>query len=170
MRVLVTAASKYGSTAEMADVIGQVLADSGLDVVLREPVDVDSVAEFDAVVLGSAVYTGRWLEPARSIVDRMAAELTARDVWLFSSGPIGDPPKPDMDSPEAAVLADRVRAHGHRTFAGRLVRSELSLAERLLVTALRAPEGDFRPWADIRAWATEIAGALNARQPVPAVS
>ena len=165
MRVLVTAASRYGSTAEIAGVIGEVLAASGLDVVLREPAEVDSVAEFDAVVLGSAVYAGRWLEPARKIVDRMAAELTTRDVWLFSSGPLGDPPKPDAESPEVAVLVSRTAAHDHRVFPGRLAKSDLSLPERLLVAALRAPEGDFRPWDEIRTWASEISGVLAARQP-----
>jgi menaquinone-dependent protoporphyrinogen oxidase len=170
MRVLVTAASRYGSTAEIANVIGEVLAASGLDAVVREPAKVHAIAEFDAVVLGSAVYAGRWLEPARNIVDRMAAELTARDVWLFSSGPIGDPAKPDVESPEAAVLVSRTSAHEHRVFPGRLARSELSLPEKLLVAALRAPEGDFRPWDEIRAWASGIAGVLTARQPVPAAS
>jgi menaquinone-dependent protoporphyrinogen oxidase len=168
MRVLVSAASRYGSNAQIARVIGEVLAGSGLDVVVREPAEVESVAQFDAVVLGSAVYAGRWLDPARKMVDRMAAELAARDVWLFSSGPIGEPPKPDAESPEAAVLMGRTTAHEHRVFAGRLAKSELSLPERLLVTALRAPDGDFRPWDDIRAWAAQIAGALNARHPATA--
>lgn len=170
MRVLVTAASRYGSTAQIARVIGEVLAGSGLDVVVREPAEVGTLNEFDAVVVGSAVYAGRWLEPARALVDRSTAELAACDVWLFSSGPIGDPPKPDAESPEAAVLMGRTTAHEHRVFPGRLARSELSLPERLLVTALRAPEGDFRPWDDIRAWAAQIAGALNARHPATAAS
>ena len=170
MRVLVSAASRYGSTAEIARVIGEVLAGSGLDVVVREPADVRGLEEFDAVVLGSAVYAGRWLEPARSIVDDSTAELTARDVWLFSSGPIGDPPKPDAESPEAAVLMGRTEAHENRVFPGRLAKSELSLPERLLVTALRAPEGDYRPWDEIRAWAAGIAAILTARQPATAAT
>ncbi len=170
MRVLVTAASRYGSTAEIARVIGEVLAGSGLDVVVREPDHVRGLEEFDAVVLGSAVYAGRWLEPARALVDRSTAVLAAREVWLFSSGPIGDPPKPDAESPEAAVLMGRTTAREHRVFPGRLAKSELSLPERLLVTALRAPEGDYRPWDEVRAWAAGIAAILTARQPAPAAT
>jgi menaquinone-dependent protoporphyrinogen oxidase len=170
MRVLVTAASKYGSTAEIGRVIGEVLSASGLDVVVREPAAVSGLAEFDAVVLGSGVYAGRWLAPARALVDRSASELSAREVWLFSSGPVGDPPKPEAEAPEAASHVARTGAQDHRVFAGRLSKADLSLPEKLLVGALRAPEGDFRPWDDIRAWATEIAATLKSREHVTAAS
>lgn len=168
MRVLVTAASRHGSTAEMAGVIAEVLSAAGFDVARRDPEAVKSVAEFDAVIIGSGVYAGRWLEPARKLVDRFARDLNARDVWLFASGPIGDPPKPDTESPEAAVLASRTGARGHRSFPGRLAKSDLSLPEKLLVSALRAPEGDFRPWDEIRTWASGIAATLAAREPAAA--
>lgn len=62
------------------------------------------VGGYDAVVLGSAVYVGRWLEPARELVDAHAEELAARPTWLFSSGPIGDPPKPEAD--DAVQIAE----------------------------------------------------------------
>src|SRR5581483_8068768 len=88
MTVLVTAASRHGGTAEIAAAIGRVLRERGVvaDVVPVE--DVDSLAEYDAVVLGSGVYVGRWLESARTFVDRHGNDLAARPVWLFSSGPI----------------------------------------------------------------------------------
>jgi menaquinone-dependent protoporphyrinogen oxidase len=38
------------------------------------------------VVLGSAVYVGRWLEAGACFVEEQADELAARPVWLFSSG------------------------------------------------------------------------------------
>jgi menaquinone-dependent protoporphyrinogen oxidase len=170
MRILVTAASRHGSTAEIAEVIGEVLAGSGLDVVVREPAAVGALAEFDAMVLGSAVYAGRWLQPARALADRCADELAAGDVWLFSSGPIGDPPKPEVEPTEVELLVGRTGAHGHRTFPGRLARADLGLPEKLVVAALRAPEGEFRPWDEIRAWATEIAASLASPEPAGAAS
>jgi menaquinone-dependent protoporphyrinogen oxidase len=65
-RVLVTAASKHGATAEIAEAIAEVLAGNGLDPAVVPPDEVDDVAAYDAVVLGSAVYAGHWLKPARA--------------------------------------------------------------------------------------------------------
>jgi menaquinone-dependent protoporphyrinogen oxidase len=83
-------------------------------------------------------------------------------VWLFSSGPVGDPPKPEEDPVDVAELLAQTNAREHRVFAGKLVRRQLSFPERAITTALRVPEGDFRDWTEIRRWAAEIAGALPA--------
>ena len=122
MRVLVTAATKHGATREIAQVIGDALRDKGLDPTVIEPEQVDTVDDYDAVVLGSAVYAGHWLKPARQLVDRCGRALSARPVWLFSSGPIGDPPKPDEDPADVAEILAATGARGHRLFAGKLIR------------------------------------------------
>ena len=85
-------------------------------------------------------------------------------MWLFSSGPIGDPPKPDDDAVDVADLVDAVSAWDHRTFAGRLERARLGFGERAIVAALRAPDGDFRDWDVIAGWAAGIAEALEVRR------
>jgi menaquinone-dependent protoporphyrinogen oxidase len=168
MTVLVTAASRHGSTYEIAEAIGRALAERGVEADVRRPEDVEDVAAYDAVVLGAAVYMGKWVEDARRFVDEHAEALAARPTWLFSSGPIGDPPKPDA---EEAVQVDDVvaRAHArdHRVFAGKVDRSRLSLAERAVIRVVRASEGDYRDWAAIDAWAAGIAEALR-HQPAPA--
>ena len=161
MRVLVTAASKYGATGEIARMIGDVLAERGVDATVTPPEEVGTVEDYDAVVLGSAVYAGRWLPSAKELVDRAADALTARSVWLFSSGPIGDPPRPEEDPVDAAEMIERTNARGHRVFAGKLIRKQLSFPEKAIVIALRAQEGDFRDWDDIKEWASEIADALE---------
>jgi menaquinone-dependent protoporphyrinogen oxidase len=53
-------------------------------------------------------------------------------------------------------------AREHRVFAGQVDRGRLGLGEKVLLTAVRAPEGDFRPWEEIRTWAAGIAAALKA--------
>lgn len=156
-KALISAASKHGSTAEIAERIGERLSESGFDVTLSEPDSVGSPEEFDLVVLGSAVYAGQWLEPAKQLASRMAAATPRPAVWLFSSGPIGDPPKPEEDPVDVAEIAEATGARGHQVFAGKLDRSELGFAEKAIVVALRAPEGDFRDWTAIDAWAKEIA-------------
>ena len=95
MKVLVTAATKHGATAEIAATIGEVLrGEPGLDATVVPAEEVATVDGYDAVVLGSAVYAGHWLASAKELVDRAGGALAGKPVWLFSSGPIGDPPKP----------------------------------------------------------------------------
>jgi menaquinone-dependent protoporphyrinogen oxidase len=162
MRVLVTAASRHGGTAEIATVMGQALTDVGLENEVMPLAGLEGVAGYNAVVVGSGVYLGRWLSEATEFVQRHTVELRARPVWLFSSGPVGSPdPMPEGDPTGIAELATSIKARGHRTFAGRLDRGRLRIGERLVVGAVRAPDGDFRDLVAIRAWAHEIAAQLE---------
>lgn len=160
MKVLVTVASKHGATGEIGEIVAGILREAGLEVRTLAPEVVSDLRGYDAVVLGSGVYAGRWLGPARDFAERHATALAERAVWLFSSGPIGDPAQPAGDAPEAVALAGRLKARGLRTFAGRLERDRLGFVERTVTRALRAPDGDFRDWEAVRAWADEIAAAL----------
>jgi menaquinone-dependent protoporphyrinogen oxidase len=162
MRVLVTAATKYGATAEIAQAIADTLGDRGLEPTVLPPDQVEGVDGYEAVVLGSAVYAGHWLKPARELAERCAGALAGRPVWVFSSGPVGDPPKPEEDPVDVAELMEATGAREHRVFAGKLVRRQLSFPERAIVSALRVPEGDFRDWDEITRWAAGIASALQA--------
>jgi menaquinone-dependent protoporphyrinogen oxidase len=158
--VLVCAASRYGATAEIAGAVATTLDDAGLGVTVCDPSLVSTLEGYDAVVIGSAVYAGRWLTSAKELVARLAGELRERPVWLFSSGPLGDPLKPEGEPVDAEPMVAATRARDHRVFAGRLDRSRLSLPERAVVVALRAPEGDFRDWDEVRSWAADIAATL----------
>jgi menaquinone-dependent protoporphyrinogen oxidase len=172
VRVLVSAASKHGATLEIAQAIADGLARRGLDAHLRDPREVASLGGFDAVVLGSAVYAGHWMRPARLLADRLEAQLRARPVWLFSSGPIGDPhPKPEADPADVAPVMSVVGAVRHQLFCGKLDPDRMGFMERSLVHALRSPVGDFRDFDAIDAFAAEIAGALLASDtPAPPAS
>ncbi|WP_285185918.1 flavodoxin domain-containing protein [Rhodococcus sp. MEB041] len=163
MRVLVATASRHGSTRNIGSWIATALtscagnAQNIAEVDLRDVEDVDSIAEYDAVVLGSAVYMGRWLASARSLVAREQAELDAVPVWLFSSGPIGGtPPSTRRSSWDEVPWAVE-----HRTFGGKLDRSTLSRFERLVVRLIRAEDGDDRSRADIESWARSIGDSLE---------
>jgi menaquinone-dependent protoporphyrinogen oxidase len=160
MKVLVCAASKYGATREIARAVADVLAEKNLKVTVVPPERAGAIEEFDAVVLGSAVYMGHWMKPARDLVERSAATLAARPVWLFSSGPVGEPPKPVGNPVDVTKILQATKARNHQIFAGRLARKHLSFPDRAMASAIRAEEGDFRNCAEIRAWATGIADAL----------
>jgi menaquinone-dependent protoporphyrinogen oxidase len=166
MRVLVAVASRHGSTAEIAARMSAVLREALSDrdphavVDLRPVVAVRDLKSYDAVVIGSALYLGHWLRPARRFVREHAAELRARPVWLFSSGPVGEA---SSGSPDVELgVTELFGAREHHVFAGRLLRAELGVAELLAVRAAHADEGDFRDWADIDSWARGIAADLTA--------
>lgn len=170
MRVLVTVASRHGATAEIGAAIARELVAAGHTVDEIAPQDVTDLGCYDAVVLGSAVYTAHWLPAAREFASRWEPELHDRLVWVFSSG-LATQPAASANSPhELLALRQRVGALGHRSFAGRLNRSELAFAERALIAGARAKEGDHRDFEAVAKWARSIAGQLaevGAREPAP---
>jgi len=170
MKVLVSASSRHGATAEIAKAIGDALTAAGIDADVRQPEEVASLAPYDGVVLGSGVYAGRWLAPARQLIERESAALASKPVWLFSSGPLGDPARPDGDPEDVELLLKQTHALGHRVFAGRIDKRQLGIAEKAIFAVVRAPEGDFRPWPAITEWASDIADTMRARAAVNATA
>jgi menaquinone-dependent protoporphyrinogen oxidase len=160
MRVLICTASRHGATTGIGDAIALELRRAGHEVVHRDPAVVDSVDDVDAVVLGSAVYVGHWLRSAVEFAERFGPRLRERPLWLFSSGPVGDPSKPTPDPVDLPAVLAAMDARDHRIFAGRLDRSRLGIGERVVVSVVRAPDGDQRPWPDIAAWAGTIVAEL----------
>ena len=167
MKVLVTAASRHGSTAEIAEAIGDVLQSRGFEVIVARPEDAGALSVFDAVVLGSAVYTGHWLEPGIGLARRIGTELAGRPVWLFSSGPVGDPSRKlvqqmGADPVDLPGLLKATRAREHKIFPGKLDRHNVRGLQRAALLLFRSIEGDFRDWPAIREWAGTVADQLQA--------
>jgi menaquinone-dependent protoporphyrinogen oxidase len=138
-----------------------------ISVDLHEVDQVGTLAGYDAVILGSAIYAGAWMSEARHFAEHHQADLARLPVWLFSSGPLGaENPQPHDDPAALAAPLGVVVARDHRVFVGKLDPAGLGLGEWLLAKAVRAPTGDFRDWAAIRRWAQEIAVELQAGVPV----
>lgn len=158
MTVLVTYATKMGATAGIAGAIGVELRAAGLEVDVREIGAVQAVTPYDAVVLGSAIYQGRWLPEAVRFLRRHERRLRTRRVWLFHSGPLGASSEQDQPvPPDVARLAREFKAPPVKTFAGDLQ------ADMVLHHAdLERLVGDSRDWLDVRSWSRDIADALGA--------
>ena len=163
-KVLVTAATRHGATQEIAQAIAAGLCERSVDAEARPMDEVNSLERYDAVVLGSAVYMGRWLSEARRFAQVHASSLSSLPVWLFSSGPVGprSRPVPPGEAADVPVLLRLTRAVGHRTFAGRLDMKQLHFTERAMARTIHAPDGDVRDWEAIDRFAGDIAEALLA--------
>ena len=154
MHIYVITATKHGSTREIGAAIAHRLRERGHDAIAIDAEDAGRLDAESAVVLGSPIYMGKWLKPARTVMDALVAEPAGRLIFTFTVGPLGDPPKPVDAKPEEEVerfCAER--AISDRMFAGRLDRSKLRPLERLAVDAVKAPDGDYRDWPAIDAWA-----------------
>jgi menaquinone-dependent protoporphyrinogen oxidase len=159
-RVLVAFATKMGSTRGIADAVGEELLRRGLAVDVRNVREVSSLGDYQAVVLGSAVYMGRWRPEAARFVRQRIAELTKRRVWLFESGWIGERPEGPAATAGGLDRAQQVGAAAPAVFGGCL---DPALATGLIDRMVaKRRSGDFRNWDDIRAWTTTIADVLAA--------
>jgi menaquinone-dependent protoporphyrinogen oxidase len=175
--VLVTYGTKYGSTADIAEAIGTTLEEHGLDVDVQPARSVHSVDGYGAAVVGSAVYAAHWRGDALRFLSRHRDWLTQHDVWLFSSGPVGED---DPDADEAATehwtkpkkvqeLAAEIGARDHTVFGGKIDEDRGFIRKKM---ARNMPEAarDRRDWDEIVSWAAGIASALRSDAAPPSAT
>ena len=163
-RVLVAYGTKHGATAEIAEAIAKWLSSAGIEVDAQRARQVRSLDPYRAVVLGSAVYVGRWRSDAMRLLRR--PELREREVWLFSSGPVGED-KGDPEQRERLTRPRRVQriaadlgAHEHVVFGG-MVADDAGFIRKRMARNMPPELRDRRDWGAIQAWARTIAAALT---------
>lgn len=159
--ILVAYATGTGSTAEVAEAIGQVIGQTGVPVDVRLASDVGNVHAYSAVVLGSSIRVGRWLPAAVEFLKTFKEGLKDIPVAYFTTclTMVND----NEDSRETVLsymepvmqLAPEITPVGLGLFAG-----SLDPTRRLVLPAGVGPHGDYRDWEAIRAWAREIRPAL----------
>ena len=165
-RVLVSYASRFGSTRDVATRIADRLRVRGCEVRVCSVEDGVPVNGYDAVVLGSGVYDGSWTTDATASVRRQARDLAHKPVWLFSVGSFGDR-HPVIgrlmlkEPKEIGEFEQLIHPRGYRVFAGVIDLEHWPTWARLLFRALGGRDGDNRSWPDIDGWADQIARALD---------
>lgn len=165
-QVLVTYATKYGATAEIAEKIGQVLRQVGFNTDVLPADRVSNLSSYKAVILGSAVYMGGWRKEAAKFLKANEKVLAYQLVWLFSSGPTGKGDPVELTEgwhfPKALQpIADRIQPRDIAVFHGAIHKQKLNFIEKWMLNNVKAPLGDFRDWDAITSWATAIADVLR---------
>jgi menaquinone-dependent protoporphyrinogen oxidase len=168
-RVLVTYASKYGSTGGVADAIGKELCSKEVatDVLLIR--NVSDISSYQAVVIGSAIYMGKWMSEAVDFVKKNKDILRQVPVAYFLacmtlSHPTEEKRAKVLSYMDPIIKAvPEVKPVGIGTFAGALDYNNLSWLNKKILKSKETPEGDFRDWNAIRAWARDPVWAKLAR-------
>ena len=169
-KLLVAYATRYGSTAEVAEAVGGRLRERGFGVEVRPVGQARSLEGYDAVVFGTPFYLGGMLKEGRAWLESQRTALEARPNAIFAFGPTSAAD----DLAETAKQLDKALAElpwleplAARMFVGAYDPAKLRFADRLLTKLPASPlhglgACDDRDWRAIGEWADETGEALKA--------
>jgi menaquinone-dependent protoporphyrinogen oxidase len=166
VKVLVAYGSKYGSTKEIADKIGEAIKEEGLEVDILSADKVKNVTDYQGVVIGSAVYIGGWRKEVTNFVKKNEKALSELPVWIYSSGPAGrgDPIQQVQGwlYPKALKpVIDNIKPRGVTIFHGNINTQKMNAIEKWMIKQVKSEYGDFRDWETIKRWGKGIAGEIK---------
>jgi menaquinone-dependent protoporphyrinogen oxidase len=151
--VLVAYATKRGSTREVAFDVARVIRESGLEVEISPAREVKSLDRYSTVVLGGALYMGRWHKHARKLLKRMRSELESQPLAVFAMGPGSTEPEAigrvGAQLKRALDAVPEVHPFSTAIFGGVIVKKKTNV--------------DARDWDAIQAWAEAVAHEVAAR-------
>jgi menaquinone-dependent protoporphyrinogen oxidase len=162
-RVLVAYGTKHGSTREVAESVGETLRKRDVEVDVRAAVEVKDLSPYAAVVLGGALYSGRWHPDARRLLTKRRQELAALPVAVFGMGPR------TLDA--EAIEGSRKQLQGALAKVPEVKPLSIAIFGGVLDPKQhrfpfnRMPAVDARDWNAIREWAEGLPGRFTrARQ------
>jgi menaquinone-dependent protoporphyrinogen oxidase len=165
-RVLVTYATRKGSTKEVAEAIALRLGGHGIVVELQPASGVHDLEGYDGVVLGGALYMGRVHPDARKLLKRFRDRLEELPLAVFAMGPLTTSEKDVAGARKqldgALAKTPEIEAVAVAIFGGVVV------PDRLRFPFNKMPTADARDWEAIRAWADEVAERMSSNVLVPA--
>jgi menaquinone-dependent protoporphyrinogen oxidase len=172
-RALVTYASKYSSTAGVAQVIMETLCHQGFSVDLRWVQNVKSVEGYDAVIIGSPIYWGFWLPPATDFLTQQQQALSKKTLAYFILANVvregKDTPENRQKAKDAFIqplLDDHpvlAPIENFGIFGGRIKRSTLGWFETFMMDLMGFEDNDSRDFKKVENWSNEIGSEITDR-------
>jgi menaquinone-dependent protoporphyrinogen oxidase len=159
--VLLAYATRFGSTQEVAETVAASLREAGLKVDLRLMREVESLDQYEAVVLGAAIYSTKWHADAHQFVARHQAALQQRPAAIFTLGPMSNSAAAKRNSrrqlDKELAKYPWLKPVALEIFAGKYDPSKpgMGFFQRLL------PARDYRDWNAIRTWANALPAQLE---------
>lgn len=157
--ILVAYATRYGSTADVAEAIGDELRKAGNEVEVRPISELRDLSQYRAAVIGSPIYMGKWLPEPQVFIERNQQYLRTIPVAFFAVGLTIEEGNPESLK-KAEMSMDQVRMLVKPVdiglFPGRLESGHLSFTDRAIIKMIRAKTGDFRNLEAVRAWAQAV--------------
>ncbi|MBN2839403.1 MAG: flavodoxin domain-containing protein [Coriobacteriia bacterium] len=163
--VLVVYGTKSGCTAGIAERIGVALGESGITAEVKAAQDRPDPSAYDAVIVGSGVRAGMWHASVKQWLLANAPALRGKPVALFTAclTMATDPAKADevRAYTDPLITETGIEPVDVGLFAGMNDPRAFSLPERLVMKAMKAPEGDFRDYAAVDAWTRGLAERMG---------
>lgn len=163
-RILVTYATRAGSTGEVATALGETLRARGFAVDVKPMQENPALDGYQAVLVGSAVRMGQWLPEAVGYIKTHQQVLNALPVALFTVhlNNLGEDEESEKNrNSYLDAVRPLVNPVAEVFFAGKMDFARLSFLDRLIARLVKAPEQDLRDWNMVRAWAEEVEPMLG---------
>jgi len=165
-KILITYATKAGSTVEIAAVIGESLSKRGFQVDVKPVSENPTLDGYQAVLMGSPIRIGSWLPEAVEFVRKNQAALQQLPTSIFTVHMLntdGDETNRTVRQAYTAPMRELLPSVDEVFFKGKLDPKTLSFFDRLIAKAVETPDnppGDFRDWNQIRNWSQTVFPAL----------
>jgi menaquinone-dependent protoporphyrinogen oxidase len=170
--ILVTYATRYGSTQEVAEAVAAALRKAGREVDLQPVRKVRALEGYGLVVLGAPLYIGRWHKQAHRFLEQQREALPQRPVAVFALGPLHEAEEQwravRVQLDQALAKHPWLAPAAVEIFGGKYNPAKLRFSDKVLAAApasplYQIPACDLRDWAAIRTWAEALAAKVELR-------
>jgi len=160
-KVLVTFATKAGSTQEIAEAISTRLREKGLKVDIQPMKKVSDISGYSAIVLGAPMYMFHLIKDAPQFLSRFRKTLIEKPTALFSLGPFNDTEKDwagvHENFEKEMAKFPWLKPVSTEVFGGKFDPTKLTFPFNVLPGLKQMPASDIRDWTKIQEWADELA-------------